>query len=274
MNCRVLKSGKCVITSPYGNRTINGKKEFHNGVDIVKEGYQTDYIVTHSEGKVIDCRDGLGNMKGSNSYGNYVKIDHKNGYYTFYAHLKKGISVKKGQDVKKGQTLAYMGNSGGSYGAHLHFEVWKGNTRINPTPYLNADLPTPKPKPTEKYKVGDTVITNGVFVSSTSDKKYKPAKSKGKITKVVSGARNPYLLDNGNIGWTNDDCIVSKAETKVYKTVTNCNWLNLRTSPSYGNNIYKSVKKGTRLEYLGTTNGWAKVKYEGKTLYCGASYLK
>ena len=272
MNCRVLKSGKCVITSPYGKRG----NSFHNGVDIVKEGYQLDYIVAHSEGKVIETKDGLGNMKGSNSYGNYVKIDHKNGYYTFYAHLKKGISVKKGDYVKKGDVLGYMSDSGNAYGSHLHFEVRKGNTRIAPTPYLNADLPTPEPtpKPTEKYKVGDTVTINGVFVSSTSDKKLKPAKSKGKITKVVSGARNPYLLENGNIGWTNDDCIVSKVETKVYKTVVNCSWLNLRTSPSYGNNIYKSVKKGTKLEYLGTTNGWAKVKYEGKTLYCGAKYLK
>lgn len=272
MNCRVLKSGKCVITSPYGKRSSG----FHNGIDLVKEGYQLDYIVAHSEGKVIDCRDGLGNMKGSNSYGNYVKLEHGNGYQTMYAHLEKGIKVKKGDTVKKGQTLGYMGNSGNSYGAHLHWEVWKNGTRIDPTPYLNADLPTATPTTptaTLKYKVGDTVTINGVYVSSTSDKKYKPAKSKGKITRIIAGARNPYLLENGNIGWTNDDCITSKVETKVYKTVTNCSWLNLRTSPSYGNNIYKAVKKGTRLEYLGT-NGWAKVKYEGKTLYCGASYLK
>lgn len=271
MNCRVLKSGKCVITSPYGKRG----NSFHNGVDIVKEGYQLDYIVAHSEGKVIDCRDGLGNMKGSNSYGNYVKLDHGNGYHTFYAHLKKGISVKKGQVIKKGQTLGYMGDSGNSYGAHLHWEVWENGTRINPTPYLNGDLATPKPKPTAlKYKVGDTVTINGVFVSSTSDKKYKPTKNKGKITKVVSGARNPYLLENGSIGWTNDDCIVSKEVPKTYKVVANCKALNLRKSASYGNNIYKSVKAGTKVEYLGLSNGWAKIKYNGKTLYCGKNYLK
>ena len=129
-------------------------------------------------------------------------------------------------------------------------------------------------KPTEKYKVGDTVIINGVYVSSTSNKKYKPAKSKGKITKIVSGARNPYLLENGNIGWTNDDCIVSKVENKTYKTITNCKWLNLRTSASYGNNIYKAAKKGTRVEYLGNSNGWAKIKYDNKVLYCGKNYLK
>lgn len=276
MDCRVLKSGKCVITSAYGNRTVNGKKEFHNGVDIVKEGYQLDYIVAHSEGKVVETKDGLGNMKGSDSYGNYVKIEHENGYYTFYAHLKKGLSVKNGQEVKKGQTLGYMGDSGNAYGGHLHFEVRNGNTRIDPTPYLNADLPTPipTPQPTLKYKENDVVNINGVYESSTSTKKLTPLITKGKITKIIEEARNPYLLEDGKIGWVNDGCITGKVENKVYKVVANCSWLNLRTSPMYGSNIYKAVKVGTKVEYLGFANGWARIKYENKTLYCGASYLK
>lgn len=269
MNCRVLKSGKCTITSPYGNRSGG----FHNGVDIVKEGYQLDYIVAHSDGKVIACQDGLGNMKGSNSYGNYVKLDHGNGFQTMHAHLEKGIKVKKGDEVKKSQTLGYMGNSGNSYGGHLHWEVIKNGSRIDPTPYLNEDLIKSEPV-TLKYKVGDMVTINGVYVSSTSDKKYKPAKSKGTITKIVEGARNPYLLNKGDIGWVNDSCITGKVENKVYKVVANCSWLNLRTSASYGNNIYKAVKAGTKIEYIGTNNGWANVKYENKSLYCGASYLK
>lgn len=62
--------------------------------------------------------------------------------------------------------------------------------------------------------------------------------------------------------------------TTIYKTVSNCYWLNLRTSPSYGNNIYTSIKVGTKLEYLGEESGWAKVKYDNKTLYCGKNYLK
>lgn len=143
-------------------------------------------------------------------------------------------------------------------------------------PYLKyeTEVETPTTSNTLKYKVGDIVTINGVYVSSTSDSKLKPAKTKGKITKIVAGARNPYLLDNGNIGWVNDGCIVSNIENKTYKSVYNCYWLNLRTSASYGNNIYKAVKAGTKLEYLGTTNGWAKVKLDGKTLYCGLNYLK
>jgi len=126
---------------------------------------------------------------------------------------------------------------------------------------------------TLKYKIGDVVTINGVYVSSTSTEKLKPLINKGTITRVIEGARNPYLLDNGNIGWVNDECIVNTTNIQ-YKYVTNCYWLNLRTSPSYGNNIYTSVKVGTKVEYLGIVNGWAKIKYQNKILYCGTSYLR
>lgn len=71
-----------------------------------------------------------------------------------------------------------------------------------------------------KHKVGDVVEINGVYVSSMSTEKLTPAITKGTITKIVEGARNPYLLDNGNIGWVNDDCIVEPQPTdyeKLYK---------------------------------------------------------
>lgn len=68
--------------------------------------------------------------------------------------------------------------------------------------------PTPEPTPTTKYKVGDVVNINGVYVSSTSTEKLVPLVTRGTITKVIATARNPYLLDDGNIGWVNDDCIV------------------------------------------------------------------
>lgn len=135
MECRVLEKGQCEITQGYGDN--------HNAIDIVAGGYTLDYVVAHSDGKVIFCQDGYGNMKGSTgnqSYGNCVKIDHGNGYYTLYAHMKSGLLVKNGDTVKAGQRLGYMSDSGNAYGAHLHFEVWKNGTRINPTEYLNKDL--------------------------------------------------------------------------------------------------------------------------------------
>ena len=139
MKCRVLESGNCEITQGYNSN--------HHANDIVGGGYTLDNVVAHSEGKIIFFQDGYDNMQGSTgnaSYGNCVKIDHGNGYYTLYAHMQKGLSVRNGDYVKKGQVLGYMGNSGNANGSHLHFEVWEGNNRIDPTNYLDNDLPNVK----------------------------------------------------------------------------------------------------------------------------------
>ena len=81
-----------------------------------------------------------------------------------------------------------------------------------------AVVVNPVPVTGTSYKVGDTVSINGVYTSSGSDKKLKPSKTTGTITKIISGARNPYLLNNGNIGWVNDVCIVGGGTTATAST--------------------------------------------------------
>lgn len=133
---RVLKNGDNQITEGYSNT--------HEAVDLVRYKNKTDFIVAHSNGKVVFVQTGFKNEKGSTgnrSYGNCVKIEHKDGYTTLYAHLSE-VYVKKGQIVKQGQVIGKMGDSGNAYGVHLHFELRKEGKRINPTPYLNADLPS------------------------------------------------------------------------------------------------------------------------------------
>lgn len=135
MECKVLKNKIGIITNEYGGN--------HTGVDLVGNNHTLDYIIAHTSGKIILCQDGMVNAKGSSgtaSYGNYVKIEHENGYATLYAHMKKGLSVKLGDYVNAGDILGYMGDSGNAYGGHLHFEVWKDGNRINPTEYLNKAL--------------------------------------------------------------------------------------------------------------------------------------
>lgn len=203
MNCRILKNKKCIITQEYKNN--------HQGLDIVGEDNKLDFIIAHSDGKVTFVQDGYDNIKGSignSSYGNCVKIDHLNGYYTLYAHMKVGLFVNNGQTVSKGQVIGYMSDSGNAYGAHLHFEVWKNNNRIDPTEYLNQEFNCYDEIKKYKYKIGDVVQINGVYVSSVSNNKLIPKITKGKITNIIENVNNPYLLENGNIGWVNDSCII------------------------------------------------------------------
>jgi len=201
MNCIILKKGKCEITQNYSDN--------HQAIDIVGENYTLDDIISHSDGKIIFYQDGYDNLIGSTgnpSYGNCIKLDHGNGYYTLYAHMQKNLPVKKNSQIKKGQIIGKMSNSGNANGKHLHFEVWKGNQRINATEYLNTEFPNSKEL---KYSINDIVKINGVYVSSTSEEKLTPLVTEGKITRIVKNAKNPYLLEDGLIGWVNEENIVS-----------------------------------------------------------------
>ena len=198
------------------------------------------------------------------------------------SHGHAGLYIGNGQVIEvtpawtggtPGCQVSQIGKNGERVKNGRQVLSWEYHGKIPVIDYVEQPTPTPTPTPTRKYKVGDTVEINGVYVSSTSTNKLTPAIRKGTITRIVD-ARNPYLLNDGNIGWVNDNCIVTTPEpTKITKTVSNCYWLNLRTTPSYGNNIYKAVQKGTVVEYLGMESGWAKIKYDNRILYCGSSYL-
>lgn len=132
---RVLKERDYKITNNYSSK--------HQAVDIVGKNNTLDYIVAHTDGVVVMSVTGKKNNKGSignESYGNFVKIKHSSNYYTLYAHMKN-VKVKVGSKVKKGQIIGYMSDSGNAYGKHLHFEVMKGNKRLNPKKYLDSNLP-------------------------------------------------------------------------------------------------------------------------------------
>ena len=136
-NARVLKSGKCEVTQSYKIGT-------HKGIDIVGEGYKLDDIVAHSAGTVVQVINTSTESTPDNptNPGNMVRIDHGNGYQTRYLHLAaNSVKVKVGDRVNKGKILGYMGDTGNAFGKHLHFEVLKDNQPINPTLYLENNLP-------------------------------------------------------------------------------------------------------------------------------------
>ena len=117
------------ITTQFNEWTYGG---YHHGTDIASTGGRSIYgapIVAADSGRVI--RAGW-----DNSYGNCVYIDHGGGYVTRYAHASS-LAVSYGQTVTKGQTIAYVGNTGDSFGAHLHFEVILNGVRQNPMNYFS-----------------------------------------------------------------------------------------------------------------------------------------
>ncbi len=104
---------------------------------------------------------------------------------------------------------------GGSY-SHVDvrdvksfFDETNGTTGIGSFySYFNIDK-VDDTNNSSNYKVGNIVTINGVYVSSDATEKLIPKVTRGKITKIKDGSRNPYLLDDGNIGWVNDKVIVN-----------------------------------------------------------------
>jgi len=110
------------LTSKFGWRNIGRGKEWHQGVDLASP-------VAGKRVPVYASRDGRVSFVGAlGTYGNTVRLLHDvkgNVYETNYAHLTSDC-VELGQEIKQGQQIGVMGNTGGSFGVHLHFEIHRG----------------------------------------------------------------------------------------------------------------------------------------------------
>ncbi|MBS7131319.1 MULTISPECIES: murein hydrolase activator EnvC family protein [Clostridium] len=120
--------GYTTLSSKFGYRIhpISGEKKLHTGIDIPAPAGTP--VVAANSGTVIISR-------YDNSYGNMVAIDHGGGIVSFYAHNTERL-VKVGDKVSKGQKISTVGTTGYSTGNHLHFEVKKNGTFVDPMNYL------------------------------------------------------------------------------------------------------------------------------------------
>ena len=119
-----------VVTSPFGWRSLGN----HKGIDISGANASGSLVVAGASGVVTTAGWSTG------GYGNYVIIDHGNGVETLYAHmLDNSLMVSAGDHVTKGYAIGRVGNTGYSFGAHLHFEVRINGTRVNPAWYIGLE---------------------------------------------------------------------------------------------------------------------------------------
>jgi len=117
------------ISSKFGNRIdpITRKpKSYHRGIDIVCR--RNTPIKSAADGKIS-------RTKWSSGYGKLTIIEHAGGFFTYYAHQSK-FKKRQGARVRKGEVIGLVGTTGRSTGPHLHFEVRKGKTAVNPNTFL------------------------------------------------------------------------------------------------------------------------------------------
>ena len=208
--------GMLVIAGPQASAATNFQMPFPCGqtwtgktyddhrpkpaVDLNRSADEGDAVVASASGKVSKVRN-----EGSDSYGRWVEIDHGSGWTTRYAHLS-AQRVSVGQSVSQGQTIGNVGNTGGSTGAHLHYEQllngspqrvkWSGATIL----YYG----------TQNYKSKNKCDGGG------TTNPYTPEEACGDGYKVVDGANvtgaRISLLYNASNGY---NCVVAIKTTKL-----------------------------------------------------------
>lgn len=136
---RALPVDNPVITSCYGRRIIDGKEDFHEGIDF--RGNEGDKVYAVADGIVIktcdkwkgdcycsylskgsECEINCAHLCTQRGTGNEIKIKHSDNLYSIYWHLKD-VFVKEGDVVKAGQVIGAVGNTGHSQKAHLHLSI-------------------------------------------------------------------------------------------------------------------------------------------------------
>lgn len=121
------KKGTGRFVWPTSGYLTQGFKALHRAIDIA--------LATGAPIKAADTGYIVAAGWSNDGYGNYIVIDHGNGFQTLYAHLSK-IFVKPGDVVGQGTIIGHMGSTGRSTGPHLHFEIRKGGIQLNPLSYL------------------------------------------------------------------------------------------------------------------------------------------
>ena len=178
-----------LVTSRYGPR--NGRN--HNGIDVDLETGDTVYATWSGKVRYAKYNDG--------GFGNLVIIRHPNGLETLYAHLSKFL-VYPDQDIVAGEPIALGGNTGHSYGSHLHFEIRFYDAPMNPEEiidFANKDLKNenlfvhkglfrPGAKPSDYYEDHPAEVVQAPVVVRTPQVRYYKVRPGDTLTEIA--ARN------------------------------------------------------------------------------------
>ena len=128
-------AGNYPITSPFGWRIhpISGQRRHHNGIDLGAPGGTPILAMADGVVTIANATDAWGG-----GWGFFVRIQHEGGFETLYAHASS-VVVRPGQQVSQGEVIAFVGTTGSSTGNHLHFEVIRNGTPVDPMQFFRPN---------------------------------------------------------------------------------------------------------------------------------------
>jgi murein DD-endopeptidase MepM/ murein hydrolase activator NlpD len=189
------------MSSPYGYRTLYGKRDLHRGIDFAAPSGTK--IPTPVSGRVI--------FSGvANGYGNVIGIEDSRKYVHVFGHNSKNL-VRVGQSVKAGDTIALVGSTGMSTGPHVHYQVNKPGTSINGSgsfgdpskyPYPNGSLvggSSPAPIPVKTAPSNVSAVSHRVVSGDTlSEIAVKYGTTVSELQRI-NGIKDASLIHIGQI---------------------------------------------------------------------------
>lgn len=226
--------GRFKVTSPYGNRTINGKTDNHRGIDLV--GIDDKAVRAPCDG-IIGASAIVTNRSDSTwQWGNYVRLDTNDGHSIYMCHMDSR-AVVAGQKVKAGDKLGIMGNTGYSFGAHTHLEVRKYGTNqvVNPSEYTGI------PNKTGTYDTNNKTQSNNSDTIDVTYQAYANGKWWNKITNYNTDNTNGYAgVDKYPVQALKVDLSKGSVQYRAH-TINGKWWSWITDSTGTGTNAYSGV---------------------------------
>lgn len=280
--------GRNRVTQPYTYKTFSASG--HGGIDIVGDDNKNVYAVESGVVTLISPWDGK-TKTGTQSYGNLVVVTDNFNCRHYYAHLQS-IVVHSGQSVSVGTQIGVMGNTGNSFGEHLHYEVRTGkttSTRVNPANYCgvenakgtytaDSNATTAEPAIGTYYPREDLNVRSGAgvihAVTEKNGARYNTAYPVYEVKRVGS-------QEWGRIGLNRWICLAycstapitaaNPAHKGTAYTIT-CDWLKVRKSPSTLSKQVSSYKRGETFYVIARKGDWCQL--ESGNWMCAGKYLK
>lgn len=256
----------CRVSSPYGERTLNGVPGWHNGIDLV--GLDGDRVLVAPCAGVIRTSTLIPKNDTDDTWewGNYIRLDTNDGYVVFMCHMAER-RVKAGQTVKAGDIVGIQGNTGYSFGEHCHFEVRRNGVVVNPAILLGIQNKVGIYRETDKvptsscpYAVGQIVWFTGTkqFYYSSSEKAVEATPCRGKITAIYEKGKHPYHVVGDTVyGWVNKSDVTTSEPLLVRVTVRA---LNIRSGPGTNYPIAGVITDKGVYALTSEAGGWGKLK--------------